>query len=75
MMEYLPLIVFLIMFAGMFVLRMPIPTGMIVALRAFLHFDILRGWGPMNYAGNADARNTKCIPYRTVTDNGNIFNT
>lgn len=42
--------------------------GEALALRAFLHFDILRGWGPMNYAGNADARNTKCIPYRTVTD-------
>ena len=42
--------------------------GEALALRAFLHFDILRGWGPMNYAGNTNVRNTKCIPYRTATD-------
>lgn len=42
--------------------------GEALALRAHLHFDLLRGWGPVNYAGNPDARNTKCIPYRTVTD-------
>ena len=42
--------------------------GEVLALRAHLHFDLLRGWGPVNYSGNPDARNTKCIPYRTVTD-------
>lgn len=42
--------------------------GEALALRAFLHFDILRGWGPMNYSGNTNVRNTKCIPYRTATD-------
>ena len=42
--------------------------GEALALRAYLHFDLLRGWGPMNYAGNPDVRTTKCMPYRTVTD-------
>lgn len=42
--------------------------GEALALRAFLHFDLLRGWGPMNYAGDMNARDMKCIPYRTVTD-------
>ena len=42
--------------------------GEALALRAFLHFDLLRGWGPMDYAGNSQAKNTKCIPYRTVAD-------
>ena len=42
--------------------------GEALALRAFLHFDLLRGWGPMDYAGNAEAREMKCIPYRTVAD-------
>lgn len=43
--------------------------GEALALRAYLHFDLLRGWGPMNYAGNPAAKNTKSIPYRTVADN------
>ena len=43
--------------------------GEALALRAFLHFDLLRGWGPMNYAGSEKAKEMKCIPYRTVTDN------
>lgn len=42
--------------------------GEALALRAFLHFDLLRGWGPMNYAGDESARDMKCIPYRTVAD-------
>ena len=42
--------------------------GEALALRAFLHFDLLRGWGPVDYAGNPQARETKCIPYRTVAD-------
>lgn len=42
--------------------------GEALALRAYLHFDLLRGWGPVNYSGNVDVRNMKCIPYRTVTD-------
>ena len=42
--------------------------GEALALRAFLHFDLLRGWGPVNYAGNAEAREMKCMPYRTVAD-------
>ncbi len=42
--------------------------GEALALRAFLHFDLLRGWGPMDYAGNEANREFKCIPYRTVTD-------
>ena len=57
---------------GEFVLLDPTTRDMIrgeaLALRAFLHFDLLRGWGPMNYAGNPQARETKCIPYRTVAD-------
>ena len=36
------------------------------ALRAYLHFDLLRGWGPMDY--QADKKNL-CIPYRLVADN------
>ena len=42
--------------------------GEALALRAFLHFDLLRGWGPMNYAGDESVRDMKCIPYRTVAD-------
>ena len=42
--------------------------GEALALRAFLHFDLLRGWGPVDYAGNVQAREMKCIPYRTVAD-------
>ena len=43
--------------------------GEALAIRAYLHFDLLRGWGPMNYAENPDAQSMKCIPYRTVADN------
>lgn len=42
--------------------------GEALAIRAFLHFDLLRGWGPVNYAGNEKAKEQKCIPYRTVAD-------
>ena len=46
MMEYLPLIAFLIMFVGMFVLRMPIPTGMIVACTFYFLVDgLCKGYG------------------------------
>ena len=43
--------------------------GEALAIRAYVHFDLLRGWGPMGYAQTSDARSTKCIPYRTVADN------
>lgn len=43
--------------------------GEALALRAYLHFDLLRGWGPMNYRRDPAAAQTKCIPYRTVADN------
>ena len=43
--------------------------GEALAIRAYLHFDLLRGWGPMNYAKDAKAQEMKCIPYRTVADN------
>lgn len=39
--------------------------GEALALRAYLHFDLLRGWGPI-YKDNSTA---KSIPYRTVADN------
>lgn len=42
--------------------------GEALALRAYLHFDLLRGWGPMDYAGNPEGREMKCMPYRTITD-------
>ena len=42
--------------------------GEALAIRAALHFDLLRLWGPANYATSEDARKTKCIPYRTVAD-------
>ncbi len=42
--------------------------GEALAMRAFLHFDLLRGWGPMNYAMSDEAKEMKCIPYRTVAD-------
>ena len=42
--------------------------GEALAIRAYLHFDLLRGWGPMNYAGDTDAQSTRCMPYRKVTD-------
>lgn len=42
--------------------------GEALAIRAFLHFDLLRGWGPINYAGSNEAKEMKCIPYRTVAD-------
>lgn len=40
--------------------------GEALALRAFLHFDLLRAWGPMSYQ---EEQNTACIPYREVADN------
>lgn len=43
--------------------------GEALALRAYLHFDLLRGWGPMNYAGSDEAKEMKCMPYRMVADN------
>lgn len=43
--------------------------GEALAIRAYVHFDLLRGWGPMDYAKDATARATKCIPYRVVADN------
>ena len=30
--------------------------GEALAIRAYLHFDLLRGWGPINYAGNPNAK-------------------
>lgn len=42
--------------------------GEALAIRAYAHFDILRGWGPINYSGNPSIRDTKCIPYRIVAD-------
>ncbi len=40
--------------------------GEVYGLRAFIHFDILRLWGPMGY----DAEDTQTyIPYRTISDN------
>lgn len=42
--------------------------GEALAMRAFLHFDILRGWGPVNYAGSDGAKGMKCMPYRVVAD-------
>lgn len=42
--------------------------GEALALRAFLHFDLLRGWGPANYTGDGDAKEMRCIPYRLVAD-------
>lgn len=42
--------------------------GEALALRAFLHFDLLRGWGPMHYAASEEAKEMKCMPYRTVAD-------
>ena len=38
--------------------------GEALAIRAYLHFDILRGWGPMNYKGDPTAAATPCMPYR-----------
>lgn len=38
--------------------------GEAYALRAFLHFDILRAWGEMSYAYNP-VEETKIMPYRT----------
>ena len=46
--------------------------GEALALRAFLHFDLLRGWGPMDYAGNDKAKDMKYIPYRTVADHSKL---
>ena len=46
--------------------------GEALALRAFLHFDLLRGWGPMNYAGDVKAREMKCMPYRINADQSKL---
>ena len=43
--------------------------GEALAIRAYVHFDLLRGWGPVGYAKDEAARATKCIPYRTLADN------
>ncbi len=42
--------------------------GEALAIRAHMHFELLRCWGPVNYAGNSEVQDTKCIPYRKVTD-------
>ena len=43
--------------------------GEALAIRAYVHFDLLRCWGPINYKENVEGREMKCIPYRVVTDN------
>lgn len=43
--------------------------GEALAIRAFVHFDLLRCWGPINYAGDEAVRDNKSIPYRVVADN------
>lgn len=42
--------------------------GEALAIRASIHFDLLRLWGPVNYASNPEARAVKCIPYRSFAD-------
>jgi len=42
--------------------------GEALAARAYMHFDILRGWGPI-YSENP---NTKCMPYRTEATNDKL---
>lgn len=42
--------------------------GEALAIRAAVHFDLLRLWGPADYAANEEARKMKCIPYRVVAD-------
>ena len=42
--------------------------GEALALRAMLHFDLLRGWGPMHYAASSTGEAMRCMPYRTVAD-------
>lgn len=42
--------------------------GEALAIRAAVHFDLLRLWGPVDYAGNEAGRTMKCIPYRTTAD-------
>lgn len=39
--------------------------GEALAIRAYMHFDVLRLWGPI-YSDNPTE---KCMPYRTVADN------
>lgn len=43
--------------------------GEALAIRAYVHFDLLRGWGPVNYAKNPEVRSERCIPYRVLADN------
>lgn len=40
--------------------------GEALGIRAYLHFDLLRGWGPVDYATHKDALS---IPYRLQADN------
>lgn len=40
--------------------------GEAYALRAYLHFDLLRGWGPMDYQSS---KSNLSIPYRVAADN------
>lgn len=42
--------------------------GEALAIRAYLHFDLLRCWGPVNYAGNVENQSVKSIPYRKAAD-------
>lgn len=55
MMEYLPLIVFFIMFVAMFLLRMPLATGMITSCAMYFLTDgLCKGYGFFDIAmGNA----------------------
>ena len=43
--------------------------GEALAIRAYVHFDLLRGWGPMGYAKDPEVRSELCIPYRVLADN------
>lgn len=43
--------------------------GEALAIRAYLHFDLLRGWGPINFSKDTIAQQMKSIPYRVVADN------
>lgn len=43
--------------------------GEALAIRAYVHFDLLRGWGPMGYAKDPSVRSERCIPYRVLPDN------
>lgn len=66
MLEYLPLIAFLVVFVLIFVLRMPIPTGMIAACMTYFILDALVKGQPVGAMLMGDAGSLHLVAQKTI---------